>query len=116
MSIARDEAERRYRQFPVTTDVESMDYQQRLFQDKAENLLRGQLRIAYVLGRTEDPTEAEIESAAKALMKFETNWAKPHVTDSDIEQLWSSQFDEFRENYRKKAGSVLEAARKAVAE
>ena len=101
MSIAENEAARKY---PVPTDDD--DPMSKYFEPIAG--YPSAKRQGYITGRTAEPTEEEIEAAARRLyeithaLKTDPGW---HETDEDR-----------RETCRRLVVAILDAARKAVTE
>jgi hypothetical protein len=102
MSIATDEAEKRY---PFNKEASSDD--ELLLND--DNGLKNE---GYIAGSTSEPTEAEIEAAAKELFERRVfnHWGE------EPGRPWSEQRNGAKEMWRKDARWALVAARKAVTE
>jgi isopentenyldiphosphate isomerase len=99
MSIATDEAEKRYgnQAEPGST------FWYRIEEDQMSK------RIAYVAGRHAEPTETEIDAAARAMAARNADSTAPEDVDVEFSQ-WR------RDKYLLDAKAALLAARKAVAE
>lgn len=74
--------------------------------------VRGIAHIAYMAGRTAEPTGAEIEAAAQELFerRVYNQWGE------EPRKPWSEQRNSAKEMWRKEARWALMAARKAVTE
>jgi cystathionine beta-lyase/cystathionine gamma-synthase len=111
MSIARREALSRYPKMPRPTDVQSADYQLRDFQARAEELRRGQMRVAYVYARTAEPTEEEVKAVADELAAWNFD-----VAMNSGATIHGASADFSSRSFELLAKRVLTAARKAVTE
>ena len=101
MSIAADEAEQKY---PAPTDAEDPMY-------KYVEAIAGYpsaKRQGYIAGRTAEPTEAEIEEAARVF------FGNLHYPSASLD--WDKASDHVRDNWMIKTRLALTAARKAVSE
>ena len=99
MSIAIDEAERKY---PAPTDVDDP-------MCKYVEAMAGcpsAKREGYIAGRTSEPTEAEIEAAAQVF------FGNLHYPSASLD--WDKAADQVKDNWRFKTRLALTAARKAV--
>ena len=99
MSIATDEAEKKY---PAPTDADDPMY-------KYVETIAGcpaAKRQGYVAGRTAEPTEAEIEAAARVF------FGNLHYPSASLD--WDKAADQVKDNWRLKTRLALEAARKVV--
>jgi hypothetical protein len=92
MSIATDEAEERY---PNTYEDEL-----------TANFTHSREQAAYIAGRTAEPTEAEIEAAARVF------FGNLHYPSASLD--WDKASDQVKDNWRLKTRLALTAARKAV--
>ena len=101
MSIATDEAEKMY---PASTDVDDPMYK---YMDAIAGY-SSEKRQGYVAGRTAEPTEAEIEAAARVFFR------NLHYPSASLD--WDKAADHVKDNWRLKTRLALTAARKAVAE
>jgi hypothetical protein len=99
MSIARREAEKKY---PAPTDADDpmCKYVEAIAGCPAAK------RQGYVAGRTAEPTEAEIEAAARGFFE------NLHHPSASLD--WDKAADHVKDNWRLKTRLALEAARKAV--
>ena len=97
MSIATDEAEKKY---PAPTDVDDPMY--KYVEAIAE--YPSAKRQGYIAGRTAEPTDAEIDAAARRLYE---------ITHEE-EKRWYEMSEAYRNTYREWAEPILTAARKAV--
>lgn len=95
MSIATDEAEKNF-SLPDNHGVPAFDLY----------WLRDQQQQAYVAGRTAEPTEAEIEAAARVF------FGNLHYPSASLD--WDKAADYVKDNWRLKTRLALTAARKAV--
>ena len=107
MSIATDEAEKKY---PAPTDVDDPMY-------KYVEAIAGcpaSKRQGYVDGRTAEPTEAEIEAAAKAMYDELCG----NIIHGYLDENGDPQMDEdpFRTVFINATVEALTAARKVVTE
>jgi hypothetical protein len=101
MSIATDEAAQKY---PAPTDAGDPMY-------KYVEAIAGYpsaKRQGYVAGRTAEPTEAEIEAAARVF------FGNLHYPSASLD--WDKAADSVKDNWRRKTRLALTAARKAVTE
>ena len=101
MSIATDEAEKKY---PAPADADDPMY-------KHVEAIAGcpsAKRQGYIAGRTAEPTEAEIEAAARVF------FGNLHYPSASLD--WDKAADQVKDNWRLKARLALTAARKAVTE
>ena len=97
MSIATSEAKKKF-SLPDNHGVPAFDLY----------WLKDQQQQAYVAGRTAEPTEAEIEAAAKVF------FANLHYPNASLD--WDKAADSVKDNWRLKTRLALIAARKAVTE
>ena len=107
MSIATDEAEKKY---PAPTDADDPMY-------KYVEAIAGYpsaKRQGYIAGRTAEPTEAEIEAAAKAMYDELCG----NIIHGYLDENGDPQMDEdpFRTVFINATIEALTAARKAVTE
>ena len=73
-------------------------------------------REGYVAGRTAEPTEAEIEAAARVLWIDEHRNSFPSMNDVEMACKESFTLDVVSSEYEDRAEHALRAARKAVKE
>ncbi|MFT9112005.1 MAG: hypothetical protein ABF453_02965 [Bifidobacterium psychraerophilum] len=106
MSIAVEESTQNF--FLLEAPEHGDGLMERLLDAELENRSVIAQRNAYVAGRTAEPTEAEIEAAAKAMYEnCATRW---HASSSSGK--WANA--QVHKEYLIKARFALEAARKAV--
>ena len=78
------------------------------------------MREAYLLGRTEPPSEAEVEAVAKRLCWNSCEWdgIESDYAAKDEDDAWdyAGEIPGFQEEYIRQAKEMLEIARKAVSE
>lgn len=101
MSIAADEAAQKY---PAPTDGDDPMY-------KYVEAIAGcpaAKRQGYVHGRTAEPTEAEVEAAARVF------FGNLHYPSASLD--WDKAAEQVKDNWRLKTRLALTAARKVVME
>ena len=99
MSIATNEAAQKY---PAPTDADDPMY-------KYVEAIAGYpsaKRQGYIAGRTAEPTEAEIEAAARVF------FGNLHYPSASLD--WDKAADQVKDNWRLKTRLALTATRKAV--
>ena len=106
MSIAEQESTRKYYLLEGPEHGEGL--REKLLAVALENRHVIAQREAYVAGRTSEPTEAEIEAAARAF------FGNLHYPSASLD--WDKAADQVKDNWRLKARLALTAARKAVTE
>ena len=114
MSIAIDEAAEFARnRYVGKVHIERHDGRAEIVQDHPmHGICR---REGYIAGRTAEPTEAEIEAGALAIFKTLTTSAHP-MSDADYADAWNCIAPMQKDQFKRQAQAVLEAARKAVTE
>ena len=107
MSIATDEAKEWAKsRYAGSSHIERHDCHSVSVPDYQQQInLR---REGYIAGRTANPTEAEIEAAARAF------FGNLHYPSASLD--WDKAADQVKDNWRLKARLALTAARKAVTE
>lgn len=70
---------------------------------------------AYYAGWTAPATDTEVEAAALALFRFDTNWARSEPSDSQVREWWDCQPEMIRERFMRRARLALETVRESVA-
>lgn len=74
--------------------------------DRDSSYSADEMDDAYIAGRTAEPTEAEIEAAARVF------FGNLHYPSASLD--WDKASDQVKDNWRRKTRLALTAARKAV--
>lgn len=106
MSIATDEAEKYFPTRYCPHMEPNGDYRGR--ECYLDGVKSSDIQEAYEQGRTAEPTEAEIEAAARAF------FGNLHYPSASLD--WDKAADQVKDNWRLKARLALTAARKSVTE
>ena len=106
MSIATDEAEKYFPTQYWPHMEPNGDYRGK--ECYLDGVKSSDIQEAYEHGRTAEPTEAEIEAAARV------SFVNLHYPSASID--WDKASDHVKDNWRIKARLALTAARKAVSE
>ena len=81
-----------------------------------EGVKSSDIQEAYEMGRTAEPTEAEVDASAFAQFKVANNNSSWRLTEEQYREAWDALPDAVSDDFLRKARIGLDAARKVVTE